>query len=115
MKKLGFTFILAFLSFAAIAQDRNPLIVKNDFQNQRKWVDSLFDNMTLEEKMGQLFMVDIFSSDPETKTDKIKDLIKNYHIGGVIFSKGGPVRQAKLNNEFQALAKTPLMVGMDAE
>ncbi len=71
--------------------------------------------MTLEEKMGQLFMADIFSSDPKAKTDKIKDLITNYHLGGIIFSKGGPVRQAKLNNEFQSLAKIPLMIGMDAE
>ncbi|MEM0516858.1 glycoside hydrolase family 3 N-terminal domain-containing protein [Aequorivita flava] len=115
MKNLLLTFVLALFSIAAFSQDRNPLIVKKDFQNQKKWVDSIFDSMTLEEKMGQLFMVDIFSSDPKTKTDKIKDLIANYHIGGVIFSKGGPVRQAKLNNEFQDLAKVPLMIGMDAE
>src|SRR5690606_21236783 len=83
--------------------------------NQKKWVDSIYDNMTLEEKMGQLFMVDIFSSYPKAKTDKIKDLIANYHLGGIIFSKGGPVRQARLNNECQSVAKVPLMIGMDAE
>ncbi|MCZ4319807.1 serine hydrolase [Aequorivita viscosa] len=115
MKNLVLTYVFVLLAFTAFSQDRNPLIVKKDFQNQKKWVDSIFDNMTLEEKMGQLFMVDIFSSDPKSKTDKIKDLITNYHIGGVIFSKGGPVRQAKLNNEFQDLAKVPLMIGMDAE
>ena len=115
MKKLLLSIVLAFLCIQAFAQDKNPLIVKNDFQNQKKWVDSIYDKMTLEEKMGQLFMADIFSSDPKAKTDKIKDLITNYHLGGVIFSKGGPVRQAKLNNEFQSLAKVPLMVGMDAE
>ncbi|MCG2419096.1 serine hydrolase [Aequorivita sp. F47161] len=115
MKNLVLTYVFVSLAFTAFSQDRNPLIVKKDFQNQKKWVDSIFDNMTLEEKMGQLFMVDIFSSDPKSKTDKIKDLITNYHIGGVIFSKGGPVRQAKLNNEFQDLAKVPLMIGMDAE
>lgn len=115
MKKFLFACIVLSIYFPALAQENNPLIVKNDFQNQRKWVDSIYDNMTLEEKMGQLFMADIFSSDPKAKTDKIKDLITNYHLGGVIFSKGGPVRQAKLNNEFQSLAKIPLMIGMDAE
>src|SRR5690606_35537856 len=30
-------------------------------------------------------------------------------------SKGGPVRQAKLNNELQAASQTPLLIGMDAE
>lgn len=115
MKKFVFTTILAFACLSSFSQDKNPLIVKNDFQNQKKWVDSIYDSMTLEEKMGQLFMADIFSSDPKAKTDKIKDLITNYHLGGIIFSKGGPVRQARLNNEFQALAKVPLMIGMDAE
>ena len=115
MKKFVFTTIMAFACLSSFSQDKNPLIVKNDFQNQKKWVDSIYDSMTLEEKMGQLFMADIFSSDPKAKTDKIKDLITNYHLGGIIFSKGGPVRQARLNNEFQALAKVPLMIGMDAE
>lgn len=115
MKKLLLACILISIYFPTIAQENNPLILKKDFQNQKKWVDSIYDNMTLEEKMGQLFMVDIFSSDPKIKTDKIKDLIANYYLGGIIFSKGGPVRQARLNNEFQSLAKVPLMIGMDAE
>jgi beta-glucosidase-like glycosyl hydrolase len=115
MKKFLLACILISIYFPTIAQENNPLILKNDFQNQKKWVDSIYVTMSLEEKMGQLFMADIFSSDPKAKTDKIKDLISNYHLGGVIFSKGGPVRQAKLNNEFQSLAKVPLMIGMDAE
>src|SRR5690554_2895134 len=115
MKKLLLVSFAVLLCFSTISQERNPLIVKDDFQNQKKWVDSIYENMTLQEKLGQLFMVDIFSSDPKAKIDKIKDLISNYHIGGIIFSKGGPMRQAKLNNEFQNLAKVPLMIGMDAE
>src|SRR5690554_1638354 len=115
MKKLLLVSFAVLLCFSTISQERNPLIVKDDFQNQKKWVDSIYENMTLQEKLGQLFMVDIFSSDPKAKTDKIKDLISNYHIGGIIFSKGGPMRQAKLNNEYQELAKVPLMMAMDAE
>lgn len=115
MKKLLFAGFAILFCFPVISQEINPLILKDDFQNQKKWVDSIYQNMTIQEKLGQLFMVDIFSSDPQAKIDKIKNLISNYHIGGVIFSKGGPMRQAKLNNEFQKLAKVPLMVGMDAE
>lgn len=115
MNKFFLACIFLCFCFPTIAQEINPLIVKKDFQNQKKWVDSIYDNMSLEEKIGQLFMADIFSSDPKSKTDKIKNLITEYHLGGVIFSKGGPMRQAKLNNEFQALAKVPLMIGMDAE
>ncbi|MCW8981172.1 MAG: beta-N-acetylglucosaminidase, partial [Altibacter sp.] len=115
MKKLLATSLLALVLFPVFSQQINPLIVKNDFQNQQKWVDSIYGNMSLQEKIGQLFMVDVFSSDPTSKTDKVKDLITNQYIGGVIFSKGGPMRQAKLNNEFQASSRIPLMVAMDAE
>ena len=71
--------------------------------------------MTVEERIGQLFMVDVFSRDPKAKIDKIRALIKEQHIGGIIFSKGGPMRQAALNNEFQEASKTPLLMAMDAE
>ncbi|WP_271855942.1 glycoside hydrolase family 3 N-terminal domain-containing protein [Patiriisocius marinus] len=115
MKKL-FALALLLLSFVtSIAQQINPLIVENDYQNQRMWVDSIYNQMSLQEKVGQLFMVDVFSSDPKPKTDKINALIRDQHIGGVIFSKGGPKRQAKLNNQFQSQAKVPLLIGMDAE
>lgn len=100
---------------SGMAQQINPLLVNDDLEAQQQWVDSIYGNMSLQEKVGQLFMVDVFSSDPKSKTDKVKQLIENQYIGGVIFSKGGPKRQARLNNDFQALAKVPLMVGMDAE
>ncbi len=107
-------FLISLISFGINAQLDSPLIVEN-YANQKRWVDSVYNTMTLKEKVGQLFMVDIFSSHSKKDTDKIKQLIKEYHIGGVIFSKGGPKRQAKLNNEYQALSKVPLLIGMDAE
>ncbi|MEE3245579.1 MAG: glycoside hydrolase family 3 N-terminal domain-containing protein, partial [Bacteroidota bacterium] len=106
--------VVLLLTISCFSQTRNPLIAK-DLTEQQAWVDSIYDGMTLKEKIGQLFMVDVFSRDPKSVTDAVKTLIKKHHIGGLIFSKGGPVRQAKLTNEYQALSKVPLMVAMDAE
>ncbi len=106
--------IIVLINFSLYGQQQNPLLVE-EYDAQKRWVDSIYSKMTLKEKVGQLFMVDIFSSKPKKETDKIKQLIKEYHIGGVIFSKGGPGRQAKLNNEFQEKSKIPLLIGMDAE
>ncbi|KAA1246894.1 glycoside hydrolase family 3 N-terminal domain-containing protein [Aquimarina sp. RZ0] len=94
---------------------QNPLIVAKERKAQLQWVDNIYKKMTLKEKIGQLFMVDVFSSKSKKETDKIKKLIEEYHIGGIIFSKGTPQRQAKLNNEYQELSKIPLLIGMDAE
>jgi beta-glucosidase-like glycosyl hydrolase/CubicO group peptidase (beta-lactamase class C family) len=115
MKRIITTSLFILTFFFSFSQQINPLMMESDLEGQQQWVDSIYGNMSLQEKVGQLFMVDVFSSDPKKKTDKVKDLINNYHIGGLIFSKGGPMRQAKLNNEFQALAKTKLLIGMDAE
>ena len=108
--------VLIFLLFSTFgfSQTTNPL-EKKDSVAQKRWVDSIYNTMTLPEKIGQLFMVDVFSKDPKAKIDKVKKLIETQHIGGIIFSKGGPVRQAHLNNEFQALSTIPLLIGMDAE
>ena len=106
--------LLLLFSVQLFSQNVNPLTAK-DRTDQQIWVDSIYSAMPLRERIGQLFMADVFSSDPKSKTDYVKKLVEDYHIGGVIFSKGGPVRQAKLNNELQGVSKVPLLVGMDAE
>ncbi|PQB04361.1 glycoside hydrolase family 3 N-terminal domain-containing protein [Aureitalea marina] len=115
MRSLTLTSLFALLVTGLWSQTPDPLLVSSEENLQTQWVDSIYDQMTLEARIGQLFMVDVFSRDPESVTDKVKSLITNYGIGGVIFSKGGPIRQARLNNQMQALSKVPLMVGMDAE
>ena len=114
MRQYYILLTLGLFSFLCFAQDTNPLLAK-DVAAQNKWVDSLYDNMSLNEKIGQLFMVQVFSNQKQAAKAKIIKLIKDKHIGGVIYSNGGPVRQAKLNNELQAASKTPLLIGMDAE
>ena len=42
-------------------------------------------------------------------------MIKQYNVGGLCFFQGGPIRQANLNNYYQSIAKTPLLITMDAE
>ncbi len=116
MKYIKHSYILLFflISTFSLWSQNDPLLAI-DSVAQQKWVEKTYKKMSLQERVGQLFMVDIFSSKPKKETDKIKKLIKEYHIGGVIFSKGGPRRQARLNNEYQELSKIPLLVGMDAE
>ncbi len=110
-----YIFLLFFLTTLSFySQVKDPLLVE-DFEAQKVWVDSVYNKLTLKEKVGQLFMVSVSSSSQQKETDRIKQLIKEYFIGGVVFSKGGPNRQAKLTNQFQEQTAIPLLVGMDAE
>lgn len=96
------------------SQLKHPLETQ-DKDAQIAWIDATYDAMSLEEKIGQLFIADVWSAKGKLHTDKIKTLIREHHIGGVMFSKGGPYRQAKLTNEYQALSKTKLLITQDAE
>lgn len=105
---------LVFLIVLGVEGQESPLIAEDSLA-QKSWVNERYDGMTLEEKIGQLFMISVASSQGNRSTDRVKELIKKHGIGGVIFSTGGPQRQAKLTNEYQAISKLPLLVGMDAE
>jgi beta-glucosidase-like glycosyl hydrolase/CubicO group peptidase (beta-lactamase class C family) len=80
-----------------------------------KWVDSVYNAMDLQERIGQLFMVAAYSNKDSTHFNAIDKLIQESKIGGLIFFQGGPVRQANLSNRFQAKSKIPLFIGNDAE
>lgn len=107
-------FIVWIWLFSISMWAQSPLI-STDSLAQKQWVDSIYNAMTLKQKVGQLFMVQAFSDEKKLQKSKLLELIKNQHIGGLIYSNGGPVRQAKLDNELQAASKIPLLVGMDAE
>ncbi|RIV46066.1 glycoside hydrolase family 3 N-terminal domain-containing protein [Flagellimonas pelagia] len=92
----------------------DPLVTK-DSMAQHTWVESQYNAMSLQERVGQLFMVSIASNQDKAATDRIKNLVKQEGIGGVIFSSGTPTAQAKLTNAYQSESKVPLLIGTDAE
>ncbi len=84
-------------------------------EEQQYWVDSVFAGMSLEEKVGQLFMIATYSNRTESYYAGIADQIAKYHLGGLVFFQGSAIQQAQLTNRYQALAHTPLLIGIDAE
>ncbi|WP_242132289.1 glycoside hydrolase family 3 N-terminal domain-containing protein [Aestuariivivens marinum] len=115
MRHFFLLYVFFCLSNLTYSQDKQSPLITDDTIAQQKWVDSIYDSLSLREKIGQLYMIMVFSNqDEKTKLDNIK-LIRDHKLGGVIYSLGGPVRQAKLNNSLQAISKVPLLVGIDAE
>jgi beta-glucosidase-like glycosyl hydrolase/CubicO group peptidase (beta-lactamase class C family) len=83
--------------------------------NATPWADSVFHSLSLDQRIGQLMMVAAYSNRDAKHEKEVEGLIRDNNIGGLIFFQGGPVRQAKLTNRYQAIAKTPLLLGMDLE
>ena len=109
---LYFFLLSAFLGWS---QSPDPLLSVHDREGQQKWVDSIYSHLSVEEKVGQLFMPMVFSKQDSTHYQFTLDLIKKYKLGGLVFSLGGPVKQTQWLNSFQAASKTPLLIAMDAE
>ena len=80
-----------------------------------RWADSVMKSMNDDQKIGQLFMVAAYSNRDSTHIKEINKLITYYHIGGLCFFQGGPMRQAQQTNLYQAKSKIPLLVSIDGE
>ena len=113
LKKLFFVSFLLTI-FNSYGQNFDPLRT-NDYYEQEKWVDSIFNSMTIDQKIGQLFMIQAYSNLDSVHENEIKEMIQKYHVGNLIFMQGTPTKQAQLTNFYQSLSNIPLMIGFDGE
>jgi len=79
------------------------------------WVDSVIATLSLEQRIAQLIMIGVHADQSRDYYNRLERQVKEFSPGGIIFFKGGPVRQLKITNRLQAASRTPLMVAMDAE
>ena len=111
MKKILVTFFfLTSLHFIAFTQIPNNAA--------RQWADSVFNTLNNNQRIAQLMVLRESSYNPEGPVyydSAITDAIQKYNIGGIVLFQGSPVKQANYINYFQSIAKTPLMVCIDAE
>lgn len=98
----------------SFGQNLDPLRT-DDYFEQERWVDSILSSMSIDQKIGQLFMIQAYSNRDSVHENKIKAMIQDYHIGNLIFMQGTPIKQAQLTNTYQSLSKIPLMIGFDGE
>ena len=106
--------LLLFLLFYNYSFSQNPLISK-DKVKQEIWVDSIYNSLSTDQKIGQLFTIWVATKQGADKMKEVSSIIKKNHLGGLIFSLGNIKDQAKYTNEFQSISKVPLLIGMDAE
>ncbi len=79
------------------------------------FVDSVYASLSLEERVGQLFMIRAHSDLGADHIASVKEQIEKYHVGGMCFFQGTPEGHADLINEYQAMSGEPLMIAIDAE
>lgn len=117
MKKLIYTslFICAFISPAAKAQYQPKNLSKDDLKKAHNWVDKTYKSLSQDEKLGQLFIVALYTNKGEGYIEQVRNIVANDKIGGLILMQDDAAREITLVNEFQQKSKVPMMIGMDAE
>ncbi|GAA4438193.1 hypothetical protein GCM10023188_33260 [Pontibacter saemangeumensis] len=103
------------LAVERVPYERPVSLIRALQEPESAWVDSVFNTLSPEERIAQLMIIEAFSDKGPAYEADVMRLIKQYKVGGIIFFQGGPVRQARLTNSYQAAAKVPLLISMDAE
>lgn len=124
MKRLYFTAVAGFITlillvgttFPASAQATNFYLRAGMDATEDRWVDSVFNALDTDEKLGQLFMIRAHSDLGPDHIAQVEAQIKQYKVGSLCFFQGTPEKQAELINRYQGLSSTlPLMIAIDGE
>ncbi|MCD7710109.1 MAG: serine hydrolase [Porphyromonadaceae bacterium] len=116
MKKKIFTILCGLLLIPPAWAGKTPRLLREvDEAAMNRWVDSVMQQMSVPERIGQLFVVGIETDLSESNKAQLKNLIEECHVGGLLFSKGTAPEQALLTNLAQSLSRVPLLITMDGE
>lgn len=85
-------------------------------QKSEAWADSVLATMTLDEKIGQLFMVSAHPEKDSKHYAEVEELVSKYKVGGIIFFKSSsPLKLANMSNNLQSITTVPLLMSIDGE
>lgn len=104
---------MTFLLTSALATYAQDFFAKTPAAE--RWVKKKFRKLNKDQRIAQLMIIRAHSNLGAEHVAEVTDLIKKYNVGGLCFFQGGPVRQALLTNQYQAIAKTPLLISIDGE
>lgn len=111
---MGFTMILTGL-LQINAQFIPQNASRSDIENAEKWADTTYSTLSMSEKLGQLFIVALYTNKGDDFIQNVRNIVEKEHIGGLILMQDDASREISLVNEFQKKSKIPLLIGMDAE
>lgn len=108
-----YLFILIFANLSA--QYFPKKAPKNLEQKAEKYADSLYQQLSLDEKIGQLYIVALYNNRGEEEIQKTRNLVEKEKIGGLILMQDNAEKHIQLLNEFQGKSKVKMMIGIDGE
>lgn len=90
-------------------------ISEKDKKEAKLWVNNTYKSLSDEDKLGQLFIVALYTNKDQAHINSVRNLVETEKIGGIILMQDDAAMEINLVNEFQSKSKIPLIIGMDAE
>jgi beta-N-acetylhexosaminidase len=84
-------------------------------EREDNWVNSQLQSMSLDQKIGQLFIIRAYSRNDVMEERTIEEYIRTFHIGGLCFFQGSPLAQVSLVNKYQQASRIPMFIAIDGE
>jgi beta-glucosidase-like glycosyl hydrolase/CubicO group peptidase (beta-lactamase class C family) len=113
MRIVGFILVLILVHTPISFESAIPDLTS--FEKELEWVTDVYDNMSIDQKLGQLFMIRAYSKGNQEHEAHIEKLIKEEFVGGLCFFQGSPSKQLELTNRYQSISQIPLLISIDAE
>ncbi len=114
MKKiLGFS-VLFLISNVLWGQKSNETI-QEEQKKASQWVDSVYNSLSLEDKIAQLFIVAAYVNKDAQHIEEVNKLVSKEHVGGLILMQDDALKQVQWVNQLQKQSKVPLLIGIDGE
>ena len=107
--------IILLLSLKISAQYQPKNLSKEDLKKANDWVQKTYNSLSQDQKLGQLFIIALYTNKGEDYINNVRNIVVNEQIGGLILMQDDAAKEINLVNEFQTKSKVPLMIGMDAE
>ena len=115
MRQIGILLLCCISLLSSGAQTVPNLYRAVDQEKMNHWVDSVFDAMSYDERIGQLFMVIANPKSDNRNMQRLMRYVNDIKIGGILFHKGDPVTQAEVTNRLQKASRIPMLVSLDGE
>jgi len=80
-----------------------------------KYADSLYAKLSMDERIGQLYIVALYTNKDQNHISEVRKLVEQERIGGIILMQDDAEQEIALVNEFQKKSRVPMLFGMDAE
>ena len=115
IKKISLALIAITLSLSTSWSKPLRLQSSVNLQDCKRWVDSVYNSLTEQERIGQLVFPKVVTTQGANTKATLRRLVEKGHVGGILFTEGSVSQYVEMTNYAQSLSKVPLLMTFDGE